>query len=484
MLKAKTLLYLKLMKKAHVIGISGVAMSATAKLLQDKGWEVTGSDDACYPPASDYVDKLNIKMHKGYKPENIPEGVELIVIGRNAQLDPAINTEVQEALKLEKEGKVKIQSYPQAIRELSDDMSRVVVAGSYGKSTVTSLLSYILVHASKEPGYFIGAYPDDLEYTSALGKGEVFIMEGDEYPTAHGDDRAKFLHYEPSTILLTSVDHDHVNVYPTYEDYKKPFIELLQDLPNDGLLVACTDNAGVNEIGHNTNARVVTYGVYNDATWTAQNINYGEVTTFELRKDDIVIANLETHLLGKHNVQNIVGASALLLERELVTPEELADAIKSFSGVKRRLNRITNKDAVPAYEGFGTSYEKARSAIEAIKLHYSNKNMLILFEPHTFSWRNRDALHWYDDVFREASAVLVFHPAEQGAGTHKQLSQAEIVERINDSGVQAIAVNNEKEVHKQLKDLINPNSVLLILSSGNLDGALDDLPQWLNGLQH
>ncbi len=470
------------MKKAHVIGVSGVAMSATAKLLLDKGWEVTGSDEACYPPASTYVEKLGFTFYKGYTPNNIPKDVDLIIVGRNAQLDPKVNTEVQEALKLKNAGKVNILSYPQALRELSDGMNRVVVAGSYGKSTVTSLISYILVHAGKEPGYFIGAYPNDMEYTSNLGKGEVFVMEGDEYPTAHGDNRAKFLHYEPNTVLLTSIDHDHVNVYPTYDDYKKPFIKLLQGLPKDGLLVACTDNVGVNEVGYNTNAEVVTYGVYNDATWTAQNITYSETTTFELRKDGITITNLETQLLGKHNVQNIVGASALLLERGLVTPNELTDAIKNFSGVKRRLNRITNNNTIPAYEGFGTSYEKARSAIGAIKLHYPNKDMLILFEPHTFSWRNRDALYWYDDVFREASAVLVFHPAEQGAGTHKQLSQAEIVERINNSGVQAIAVNNEEEVHEQLKSLINPNTTLLILSSGNLDGALDNLPKWLNKL--
>jgi UDP-N-acetylmuramate: L-alanyl-gamma-D-glutamyl-meso-diaminopimelate ligase len=464
------------MKKAHIIGICGVAMSATAKLLQDEGWEVSGSDDAYYPPASDYVEKLGITMLKGYKPENIPRGADLIVTGRNAQLDPQTNTEVQEAHK----SGAKILSYPLALRMLTEGKQRIVVAGSYGKSTVTSLITWALVHAGKEPGYMIGAYPSDLEYTSALGESNVFIMEGDEYPTAHGDDSAKFLHYEPSTVLLTSVDHDHVNVYPTYDDYKKPFIELLEGLPKDGLLVACTDNDGVNEIGYNTDARIVTYGLEHGATWTAEDISYGETTTFDLRRDGVFVVKLETHLLGRHNVQNIVGAAALLLEKGLITTGELEAALRAFSGVRRRLSRVTESGAIPAYEGFGTSYEKARSAIEAISMHYPKKEMMILFEPHTFSWRNRDALHWYDDVFCEANTVLVYHPASQGADTHKQLTQTEIVNRINNSGTHAMVVNTESEIKEQLSKILNKDSVLLILTSGNLDGALDNLPMWLN----
>ncbi len=464
------------MKKAHVIGISGVAMSATAKLLQDSGWSVSGSDDACYPPASDYVEKLGVKMSIGYKPENIPNDTELIVIGRNAQLNPETNTEVQAAVN----SKARVASYPEILRELSDNKHRVVVSGSYGKSTVTSLLSWVLQHAGKEPGYFIGAYPNDMEYTSALGKGDTFIMEGDEYPTAHGDDSAKFLHYDPADIILTSVDHDHVNVYPTYEDYQKPFIEMLEKMPTSGLLVACTDNEGVNEIGHNTKAGITTYGIYNDAIWTAKNISYGETTSFELRKDGIAITNISTTLLGAHNVQNIVGAAALLLERNLVTPEELAAALSAFNGIRRRLNRITNTTAVPAYEGFGTSYEKARSAIAAIRLHFPDKQMVILFEPHTFSWRNRDAITWYDNVFKEATRVLVYHPAEQGADTHKQLTQEEITDRINSSGTDATSVNTQGDIHTELTNTLNEDSVLLILTSGNLDGTLNDLPTWLS----
>jgi len=463
------------MKKAHIIGIAGVAMSATAKLLLDAGWKVSGSDAAFYPPASDYVKKLGITFHEGYAPSNIPSDVDLVIIGRNAKLTPETNSEVEHAHEMD----VEIKSFPEVIAELTAGTHKIIVAGSYGKSTVTSILSWVLVDADKDPTYFIGAYPIDMEYTSHKGVGEVAIIEGDEYPTAHWDDRSKFLHFNADDVLLTAVEHDHVNVFPTYKEYTQPFIELLRSVPEYGLVVACIDNHGVTEILDHA-PQYITYGFSADALWRAENVRYGELTTFDLTHDGETIISLSTTLLGSHNVQNIVGAAALLLTRELVTPEELQGAILAFSGVKRRLNKITTTSNIPAYEGFGSSYEKARAAIEAITLHYPSKKIVALFEPHTFSWRNRDALEWYDTVFKDISEVLVFHPAEQGADTHKQLSQDEIVARITASGIDAVSVSNAKTVHDALKKSLGDDTVLLVLTSGNLDGVLDTLPAWID----
>ncbi len=463
------------MKKVHIIGVAGVAMSATAKLLMDAGWEVSGSDDECYPPASDYIAQLGIPFHVGYTAKNIPDDVDLVIIGRNAKLTPETNAEVEHAHEMG----VAIKSFPEVIAELTADQHRVVVAGSYGKSTVTSLLSWILLHAQKDPTYFIGAYPIDMEYTSHKGNGEVAVIEGDEYPTAHWDDRSKFLHFNADDVLLTAVEHDHVNVFPTYKAYVQPFVELLRSMPEHGLLVACADNGGVLDIVHHA-PQYITYGLSNGALWRAENIAYGETTTFDLTHDGELLVRLETSLLGKHNVQNIVGAAALLLTRELVTPDELAAAVAAFSGVRRRLNKITQASKVPAYEGFGSSYEKARAAIEALQLHYPGKKLVALFEPHTFSWRNRDALDWYDTAFEGLSDVLVFHPATQGADTHEQLSQEEIVARVSAAGITAVPVHTVDDVHTQLQQVLDADSVLLVLTSGNLDGVLDTLPEWLD----
>ena len=462
-------------KKAHIIGVAGVAMSATAKLLQDAGWTVSGSDDEFYPPASDYVHKLGIELKAGYKATNIPEDADLVIIGRNAKLTPETNAEVEQAHSMD----VDIKSFPEVVAELTGEQHRIVVAGSYGKSTVTSILSWVLMHAKKDPSYFIGAYPIDMEYTSGIGKGEVAVIEGDEYPTAHWDQRSKFLHFNANDVLLTSVEHDHVNVFPTYKEYVQPFIELLRNLPKEALVVACTDNNGVSDILNHA-PQYITYGLKEGALWRAENITYGEITTFDLTHDGLFVVRLQTVLLGSHNVQNIVGAAALLLTRELVTPEELQNAIATFSGVRRRLNKITTTSNIPAYEGFGSSYEKARAAIEAIKLHYSTKKIVGLFEPHTFSWRNRDALDWYDTVFTDIENVLVFEPATQGATTHKQLTQDEIVARVAATGIATQAVHDETSVRTALTETLTGDTVLLVLTSGNLHGVLDTLPEWLD----
>ena len=463
------------MKKAHIIGVCGVAMSATAKLLQDAGWSVSGSDDEFYPPASDYVKKLGITFHNGYAAKNILSDVDLVIIGRNAKLSPETNAEVEHAHEMG----VDIKSFPEVIAELMADQHRIVVAGSYGKSTVTSIAAWVLAHANKHPSYFIGAYPIDMEYTSQKDSGEVAVLEGDEYPTAHWDDSSKFLHLNADDVLLTAVEHDHVNVFPTYKDYVQPFIELLKDMPEHGLLVGCIDNAGVTDILKFA-PQYITYGLSESALWRADNITYGETTDFDLTHDGEKVVTLSTKLLGNHNVQNIVGVAAVLLTRELVTPKEFAAAVREFTGVRRRLNKISSSSRIPAYEGFGSSYEKARAAIDAIKLHYPEKKQVVLFEPHTFSWRNRDALKWYDTVFKDAAEVLVFEPASQGADTHKQLTQEEIVERTAASGIPTRGVTDSETVHAALKDALTDDAVLLVLTSGNLNGILDTLPQWLD----
>ena len=185
---------------------------------------------------------------------------------------------------------------------------------------------------------------------------------------------------------------------------------------------------------------------------------------------------LETLLLGLHNIENIVGAAAMLLERGLVTGADLQRAVPVFRGVARRLDKKTVRSRVPAYEGFGSSYEKARSAIEAIQLHFPSRPLVVVFEPHTFSWRNAEALAWYDTVFEGVSRVLVLPPPTHGAGAHQQLSFAEIIDRILAAGVDASPMANGDAVLADLAASLTGEEVVLLLSSGPLDGLAERLP--------
>jgi UDP-N-acetylmuramate: L-alanyl-gamma-D-glutamyl-meso-diaminopimelate ligase len=458
-------------KNVHFIGIAGKGMSATALLLRQLGCRITGSDDGFYPPVSDYLERAAIPFSKGYRKEHIPPDTDIIVIGKNAKLTPEQNDEVRAAFASGKP----VRSFPDILEELTECRDTIVIAGSYGKSTCTALLAWCLSLAGKDPSYFIGEVTNGFDTYARLGNG-VFVLEGDEYPSANWDKRSKFLRYRPKHLLLTSATHDHVNEFPTHEDYLAPFRVLLKLLPPDGLLIANRSERFARALAGAHVGRKVFYALQ-DATWHAANIALGECTTFDLMRDGEKVVALSTSQLGAHNVENIVGVSAMLLERSLLTPAELAAGVAAFRGVKRRLDRKSDKTTIPIFEGFGSSYEKARSAVAAMKQHFPGRRLVVVFEPHTFSWRNRSALAWYDDVFAGAAKVFIYEPATQGADTHAQLSQEEIVARVRKAGFDVEAMREPAAALASLESLLDKNDVILLLTSGNLGGLIESIPR-------
>jgi UDP-N-acetylmuramate: L-alanyl-gamma-D-glutamyl-meso-diaminopimelate ligase len=458
--------------KAHFIGIAGKGMSATALLLRQMGVRITGSDEGFYPPVSDYLKNENIPFAEGYRKENIPDDADVIVIGKNAKLLPESNEEVRAAVESGKP----VRSFADLLHDMTADSETIVAAGSYGKSTCTALLAWCLRNAGKDPSYFIGEITNGLETHAHRGQGSTFVLEGDEYPASNWDNRSKFLLYNAKNVLLTSATHDHINVFPTHADYLAPFQTLLGSLPADGLLVVSSE-PHARALAGNLSSAVVFYGLEDKAHWHAANIERGAETGFDLMRGSEKIVRLSTRMLGDHNIENIVGVGAMLLERRLLTPEELRAGISTFQGVKRRMELLSPLSRVPVYEGFGSSYEKARSAIAATRLHFPDRRLIVVFEPHTFTWRNRAAIAAYDDVFAGASKIFIFEPASQGATSHAQLTQDEIVARTRAANYDAEAINDPDEALRRLGDVLKPNDVVLLLTSGELGGLIRKIPQ-------
>ncbi|OGG79499.1 hypothetical protein A3A39_04860 [Candidatus Kaiserbacteria bacterium RIFCSPLOWO2_01_FULL_54_13] len=462
-------------KRAHFIGIAGMGMSATAILLKEQGWQVSGSDAEAYPPATNQLERHGIPFATSYDPKNIPTDTNLIVIGKNAKLTRENNAEVQAAY----ESGIRIASFPELLGEIVEHREPIVVAGSYGKSTITSLIAWCLSRSGIDAGWFIGAAPEGME-PAHLGTHLVFVIEGDEYPTSHDDSRPKFSHYQPHDALITAATHDHVNIYKTQEDFLKLFHAFVSILPNDGILALCADELNAKALAAETKAQVIFYGLTPTATWRAERVRHGEQTTFDLMHVKQRVVALSTSLMGEHNVQNIVGASAILLEKKLITPEQLAEALKSFKGLARRLDQKTARSSIPAYEGFGSSREKLQAAIRALKVQYPDKRLVVVFEPHTFSWRNKKMLHWFDTAFEGARFVLLYKPAEQGAETHEQSTQKEMVERLLRSGVAVKPATSPDDAMNILNGEIRKGDTILLSSSGPMDGLIEQIPQWLD----
>jgi UDP-N-acetylmuramate: L-alanyl-gamma-D-glutamyl-meso-diaminopimelate ligase len=458
-------------RRVHFIGIGGVGMSATATLLRDSGVAVTGSDEAVYPPISDVLREERLDYRTPYAAENIPPDVDCIVIGKNAKLVPESNREVAEAFARG----VKILSFADVLGLLARDRRPVVVAGSFGKTTSVSLLAHCLSEAGLDPSWMIGAVPLSPPRAANVGKGEFYLLEGDEYPSSNTDNSSKFLHYNPSHLLLTPLAHDHVNVFPTVESYLAPFTQLVGMVPEDGAIFASTGGELSVRFLSSLSRRVTTYGI-DKGEWQVRDIAWGERTRFTITRAGEDVVRVETGQLGLHNIENMLGVGAFVISQGIVSADVFARTMASFRGIKRRLDRKSEKTRIPIFEGFGSSYDKARSAIAAMKQHFGDRKLIVVFEPHTFSWRNRATMHWYDDVFEGAAKTFVWHPAEQGAGTHEQVTQAEIVARIAKAGYDVTAIDETGDPAGRVADAMSEDCAVLFLTSGNLGGLIESVP--------
>ncbi|MFI4935408.1 MAG: Mur ligase domain-containing protein [Caulobacterales bacterium] len=460
--------------KVYFLGIAGAGVSALASLMASEGHAVSGSDGAVYPPVSTYLERLGIPFHRGFDAAHVPADLDLAIIGSSAALDLATNPELAEIVR---RGVPRL-SFAEYLGRYSQTRETAVIAGSFGKSTLTALCAVLLAEAGRDPGYFIGAVPLDLPTTGHAGKDPWLLLEGDEYIVSPEDRRSKFLLYDAKALLISSLVHDHFNAFPTMADYEAPFGKLIERLPADALLVCARGYEPLERL--TAGRRVVWYGLGEGPGYSSLDIQIGEITRFNLRLPGGGTIALETELLGLHNIENIAGAAALLIEWGALKPDELAAGVRRFRGVARRLDKKTRASSVPAYEGFGSSYEKARSAIEAIQLHFPDRPSVVVFEPHTFSWRNEEALSWYDTVFEGVARTLILPPPAHGAATHRQLGQAEIVDRVRAAGIAAEGVAGSAAVVEDLARTLSGGEVVLLLSSGPLDGLAETLPPWLD----
>jgi UDP-N-acetylmuramate: L-alanyl-gamma-D-glutamyl-meso-diaminopimelate ligase len=455
--------------KIHFTGIAGAGMAAVAQMMQDAGHAVSGSDQDVFPPMSTFVEGLGLPVAWRLDPANLPPGLDVLVQGASAKLGGDDNVEALAA----RERGVRVTTFPELVGETTRDRTNTVVAGSFGKSTCAALAAHVLRSCGVDAGWLVGAISPSLPATGRWGTSSEMILEGDEYIVGPSDRRSKFDLYHPQRVLLTSLVHDHVNVFPAFADYEAPFRRLLRSLPGDGLAVL-RDDPAVRDVAGETRARIVWY-VGGEGGWRAENEVFGDLTRFDLIAPDGARTRMETGLLGAHNIENIVGVAALLLEAGLVDLRGLVAAVAGFEGIRRRLDRLTRTSRIPVIEGFGSSWEKARSAIEAMRLHFPDRPLIVVFEPHTFSWRSRDALDWYDTVFEGADRVLILPPPGHGAESHHQSTLDEIVDRARAAGVDARPTLTAAEAHAALSALKGDEAVLL-LSSGPLLGLPDSLP--------
>lgn len=383
-------------KNIHFIGICGVAMSALAIAMKKKGHTVTGSDKGFYPPVSTYLQKADVSFYPGWHVDKMTANgnPDLVVVGNVAGSE---NPEWQYV----QENKLPYVSYPELVaQEIVKDTS-IVCAGTYGKTTSSTLLTWIFRHAGKKPSYMFGGISVDDMDAAAVDTGDVSILEGDEYKTARWDNRPKFAHYKPTHLLLTALIWDHADVYPTEASYIDAFRTMLNTIPETGLVLASENVAHLNE--KDTKATFLRYGKNERNDYRYTNIQQTkDGMTWDIYHHGTV-EHMESPLLGTYNVENLTGCFAMSVEYG--TPvETIKKGITSFHGLKRRLEKRLDGN-ITVIDDIAHSPTKASSVLETVR-DITKGKIIAIFEPNTGNREPAVAL-LYAHAFKDADRVII-----------------------------------------------------------------------------
>jgi len=384
--------------RIHFIGICGVAMSAIAIAFQKKGYTVTGSDAGFYPPVSTNLEKNGIEFYPGWHPEKMTQygTPDFVVVGNVAS---STNPELQ----FIKEKNIPYKSYPEAVGEFFVKKNSIVCAGTYGKTTSTALLSWIFLHAEKDPSYMFGGIPTNQYDSAALTESDWSILEGDEYKTSGWDIRPKFALYSPTHLLLTSVSWDHADVYKTEQNYLDTFKNLVGIIPKHGLIVGCFEGKNMHSTLSACQAKMIIYGKNPEADYCYKDVQQNHKG---IQFDIIYQKNtyhIKTSLFGEFNAENVTGCFALAHQLG-IEPKAIAKAITSFTGLKRRLEKRL-KTPITIIDDIAHSPAKATSTIETLKKICKEK-IIVVFEPNTGN-RKKQAIPQYKQAFKNADMVLI-----------------------------------------------------------------------------
>jgi UDP-N-acetylmuramate: L-alanyl-gamma-D-glutamyl-meso-diaminopimelate ligase len=419
-------------KHIHIIGICGVATSALAIAFHEKGIKVTGSDKGFFPPVSTELEKHGISFYAGWHPEKMIEGgtPDFVIVGT------ASGSQNPETA-LIREKNIPMISEAEARGKYFARKNSIVCAGTWGKTSTTAILSYILIQAGFDPSYVIGGLSLSTD-AAHIGQKDWSVIEGDEYKTSPIDSRPKFIHLGATHLLLTSVSWDHADLYPTEKDYFDAFEKLVKGVPDSGLIVACIDNAGVREVLESTNAKangktkgpkIVTYGKDDSADYCFHSVTYTKKGLhFQLSNRDTCY-EVVSPMLGRFNVENITGAFAMAHSIGIPS-DKIIQAIKDFKGIKRRFEKRLDGDAaksgVTILDCHAPTAEKAASVLASVREVY-DKKIIAVYEPN-IGGRQRETASKYDNAFKDADMVLIPRLTKLKVDKEKGMSSKENAE--------------------------------------------------------
>jgi UDP-N-acetylmuramate: L-alanyl-gamma-D-glutamyl-meso-diaminopimelate ligase len=465
-------------KHIHLIGICGTAMASLAGMLNERGFRVTGSDAAAYPPMSDFLASLGIPVAQPFDAKNLVPRPDLVVVGNAISRG---NVELEHVL----DQRIPFCSLPEILHEeFLRGQEVLVVAGTHGKTTTTSMLSWIFESAGQQPSFLIGGIAENFGSSFALGQGKHFILEGDEYDTAFFDKGPKFLHYFPDAVILTAVEFDHADIYKDLDAVETAFQRLVNLVPRRGRIVAFDSGESVDRSIAKAFCPVERYGSRGKSDWRIANVRFEpERTSWTVFREGQPWADFEFALAGEYNVFNAVAATALASAYG-ISKEQIQAALKTFKSVKRRLEVKAQVNGITIIDDFAHHPTAIAGTLNALRARYAGARLWVILEPRSNTLRR--------NVFqRELAASLALADEIIVAGVFKSdaIPQAERLDLmalgadVQQRGKRARIISGTDGIVQVIAPELRSGDVVAILSNGGFDGIYEKLPARLKELQ-
>ncbi|WP_324720694.1 UDP-N-acetylmuramate--L-alanine ligase [Salinimicrobium sp. HB62] len=450
--------------RLHFIAIGGSAMHNLALALHEKGYQISGSDDIIYEPSRSRLKKKDLLPKEyGWYPEKINSDLDAVILGMHARED---NPEIRKA----KELGLPIYSYPEFLYEQSKNKTRVVIGGSHGKTTITSMVLHVLKYHQKDVDYMVGAQLEGFDTMVHLTKENDFIvLEGDEYLSSPIDRRPKFHLYKPNIALLSGIAWDHINVFPSFEEYLEQFRIFIDSIVKGGILVYNEEDKNIEKLVEES-TNTIRKHPYGTPGFTIED----EKTLLETPEGDMPIA-----IFGKHNLQNLAGAK-WICQHMGIDEEDFYEAISSFKGASKRMEKIAETGETVVFKDFAHSPSKVMATTNAVKNQFPKRKLVACLELHTYSSLNSEFLKQYQKALDAADEAVVFFSPE--AVENKKLDPITREQIFDSFGRKDLKVfTTPSDFQLFLKDKNYKDSILLLMSSGNYGGLdFDEIKNWIS----
>jgi UDP-N-acetylmuramate: L-alanyl-gamma-D-glutamyl-meso-diaminopimelate ligase len=461
----------------HLIGVCGTGMGALAGLLRDAGHDVSGSDRAFYPPMGPALEAWGVRTMPGWDAANLDPAPDLVVVGNVCRKD---NPEAVAAHELG----LRCLSFPGTLNQLFlQDRPGYVVAGTHGKTTTTAILAQLLHAGGRDPGFLIGGVPRGFDRAARLGRpGAPFVIEGDEYDSAYFEKTPKFWQYNPRVVILTSVEHDHVDIYPDPASYRAAFEGLIARIPEDGLLVAYAGDPEVRELAKQARCPVRFYALASDDCGDVAPIYSAALAAveagaqpFDLFGGGSFLSRVYSPLSGAHNVRNVLAAVIAAVEGAGLQLGAALETVPHLAGVKRRQELLGVAGGVYVYEDFAHHPTAVRETLKGLRSLHPRGKLIAAFEPRSATASRRMHQDDYPAAFLPADVTLIAPVGRPEIPADERLDVDAIVAELVRAGKVAEATPDVRSVAARVAAHAEPGDVVVLMSNGDFGGVYDEV---------